>query len=622
MSLLITKQRNDVQSDSAFSYRNNISNGFEVEPNSEIALIQSTINRGGNIIINKDRRLGVFFGNALPDGELFYKDDSGNKTEEDVPYSKISTTKDIPWTITIPKGTYTINSFASIVTDALNNQCPHPAFENHFTCEIKKNSANEFKGFRIKVASEEYDHSLNTRYPTDQVKVLARDGTGGSYSSGGDLTSPTGSKLSILYDFKQPIHPSEGGFKVTIPSGTMTNKWLIGLVRNIDEGNKLPKNKHVEPIFDHGAFTDQFDDDYNADIFDDYGGDFFDYVLVGNGTDIRLWHLNYDDISDRYTMVELEYWDTTTYGGASSFSAVAKCSAYSGATDIDFYVQNENIIINLKGAGLTSGQLPAVGSSNYSLYPKCLLSSFDVYGVNVRGCSRIENWDSNKDWWYSSYDNLKEHSDLVRVDYWRTQYVEGIIFDMDTINDNIPAGLWITDYRTSVTKTAGQIHNIDLDNPEQMVVLIAGDTTGGGYNYDGNTALFFGFNRIEDTPENQTPTLLQYETYREKVPELNSNNNIYVRINDLEMKTLNGNTSSISRIINSVPRTLGTGGMGHGILYHEPKNLIFLDLHNKEKVILNSIQIDMVNADETFATDLEDYTSNVFLIRKKQNKKM
>jgi len=619
MSLLITRQRENVKSDSSFSYRNNISNGFVVEPNSEIALVQSTINRGGEIVINKERRIGIFWGNKLPiDDEVYYKDDNGDVTDKEVPYEKKQLTKDIPWTVEVPQGKYTIDHFAGILTAALNNQCPHPAFANNFTCEVKKNSANEFKGFKIKIAAEEYDHSLNTRYPTDQVKVLARDGTGGDYSSGGDLTSPAGTNISILYDFKQPIHPSEGGFKVTIPSGFITNKWLIGLVRNIDEGRKMPQSKFGQPIFDYGAITDQFDDDYNADIFDDYGGDFFDYVLVGNGTDIRLWHLNYDEQSDRYTMVEVEYWNTTTYGGASDFTSVALCSAYTGNTDIEFYVQHENIIVKLKGAGITSGQLPAVGSSNYSLYPKCLLGGFQYYGVNVRPCSRIENWNSNKDWWYSAYDDLVEHRQLVRTDYWRTQYVEGIIFDMDTINDNVPAGLWITDYRVNITKTTGQVHNINFDDPTQMIILITGDTTGGAYNYDANVQLFLGMTREEDTPENITDVLLTYETYRERVPELNSNNNIYVRINDLEMKTLNGNTSSISRIVGSVPRTLGTGGMGHGLLYHEPKNLIFLDLHNKEQVILNSIQIDMVNADESYSNDLQDYTSNTFLIRKKE----
>lgn len=617
MSLLITRQRDNVKSDSPFSYRNNISNGFLVEPNSEIALIQSTINRGGEIIINKERNLGVFWGNALPmDIEVLYKDENGDETEDVVPYDKIKPTKDIPWTIKIPQGKYTMDHFAGILTDALNNQCPHPAFKNHFTCEVKKNSANEFKGFKIKITSEEYNHSLNTKYPQDQVEVLARDGAGGNYDAGGDLTSPSGSKLSILYDFKQPIHPSEGGFKITIPGGQMANKWLIGLVRNIDEGNKLPRDDTGNLLFDFGAITDQFGNDYDGDIFNQYGGDFFDYVLVGNGTDIRLWYLDYE--GDRYTMKQIEYWDTATWQGASSFSSVALCSAYTGNTDIDFYVQHENIIIKLKGAGLTSGQLPAVGSSNYSLYPKCLLGGFNTYGVNVRGCSRIENWNSNKDWWYSAYDNLNERSDLVQVDYWRTKYVKGAIFEMDTKDEDVPAGLWITDYRIDITKTAGQVHNINFDDPTQMIILITGDTTGNGYNYDANVQLFLGFERTEDTPETITDILLQYETYRERVPELNSNNNIYVRINDLEMKTLNGNTSSISRIINSVPRTLGTGGISSGLLYHEPKNLIFLDLHNKEQVILNSIQVDMVNADESYANDLQDYTSNTFLIRKKK----
>jgi len=630
MSLLITEQRDGNISDKPFSYRNNISNGFIVEPNSEIALINSTINRGGSFNISKDRKIYVFWGNPLPTSKPYYKDEDGDEVELSVPIEKQKCTKDIPWEVVIPKGVYTTSQFAKVVEDSLNKQCPLPAFGNletrfgasadsagHFTCELKLNAVNEFKGFKISIASETYDHSANTRYPQDQVEVLARDGSGGSYSAGGDLTSPAGSKLSIMYHFKQPIHPSEGGFKFTIPTGTMNNNWIIGLVRNNNKGEYMPKDKNGAPNYFYGAITDQFGNDYNDEIFNNYGGDFFDYCLVGNGTDIRLWYLDYDEENDMYQMDELEYWDTATYKGSSGFQSVALTSAYNGGnTDIDIYVQHENIIMEIKGKKITDKQLPAVGSSNYSLYPKAILGGFDVYGVNIRGCSRIEGWDSRKDlsykWWYDPL----QHELLRRSDYWRTQYVKHNIFDMYTEEDEIPAGVWIDDFRTSITKTQAQVHNINF-NSTQRIVLISGDMTGGLYDVDGNIQGFLGFERIEDEPETETNVLLKYQTSSARLPEVNSNNAVHVRINDLEMKTLNGNTASFSRIVGSVPRHLGAGNISSGLIYHEPKNLIFLDLHNKEKMIINSIQVDMVNSNETFAADLQDYTSNTFLIRKK-----
>lgn len=620
MSLLITEQR-DGKIDKPYSYRNNISNGFIVEPNSEIALINSTINRGGLFNITKERRMFVFWGNPLPIDEIKYKDDNGDTTDEVVPDEKERCTKDIPWEITIKKGVYTTSQFAQVVEDSLNNQCPHPAFgitdsAGHFTCELKLNAVNEFKGFKISIASETYDHGNATRYPDDQVEVLARDGAGGSYSNG-DLTSPTGSKLSIMYHFKQPIHPSEGSFKFTIPTGTINNNWIIGLVRNNNKGEYMPKNKLGKPNYNYGAITDQFGDDYNADIFDDYGGDFFDYCLVGNGTDIRLWYLDYDEQNDTYQMDELEYWDTTENGGSSGFQSVALTSAYNGGnTDIDIYIQHENIIMEIKGKKITSKQLPAVGSSNYSLYPKAILGGFDTYGVNIRGCSRIIGWDSRKDLSYKWWFDPDKHNLLRRSDYWRTQYQKGVIFDMKTKEDEVPAGLWIDDYRTSITKSQAQVHSIDF-NSTQRIVLITGDLTGLRYNVDGNIQGFLGFERVEDVPDSETTILIKYETTKDRLPEVNSNNAVHVRINDLEMRTLNGITSSFSRIIGSIPRHLGSGNISSGLIYHEPNNLIFLDLHNKEKMIINSIQVDMVNSNETFAADLQDYTSNTFLIRKK-----
>lgn len=633
MSLLITEQRDGNISDKPFSYRNNISNGFIVEPNSEIALINSTINRGGSFNISKDRKLFVFWGNALPDGsisdDIKYKDAQGIDTDVKVPEAKQRCTKDIPWEVKIPKGVYTTNEFANIVERALNEDCPHPAFGNletrfgasadtdgHFTCEVKKNAVNEFKGFKIEIASETYDHNANTTYPNDQVEVLARDGAGGGYNNG-VLTTPMNSKLSIMFHFKQPIHPSEGGFKFTIPAGGFSNKWIIGLVRNNNKGEYMPYDKDGAPNYNYGAITDQFGNDYNDDIFNDYGGDFFDYCLVCNGTDIRLWYLEYDEDNDMYQMDELEYWDTATYKGSSGFQSVALSSAYNGSTDIDFYVQHENIIIEIANTKITDKQLPAVGSSNYSLYPKAILSNFYMNGVTVRPSSRIEGWDSRKDlsykWWYDPL----QHELLRRSDYWRTQYVQHKIFDMYEESDEVPAGIWITDFRTSITKTQAQVHNINFVDKEQQIVIIPGDNSGYNYNVNGNVNGFLGFTFVEEDPETLTTTLIKYQTQSDRVPEVNSNNAVHVRINDLEMKTLNGTTASFSRIVGSVPRHLGAGNISSGLIFHEPSNLIFLDLHNKEKMIINSIQIDMVNSNETFAADLQDYTSNTFLIRKK-----
>jgi hypothetical protein len=629
MSLLITEQRDGNISDKPYSYRNNISNGFIVEPNSEIALINSTINRGGSFNISKDRKLFVFWGNPLPIDEAYYKDDQGNTTDDAIPPEKERCTKDIPWEVIIPKGVYTTSQFTGIVEDSLNRQCPHPAFGNletrfgasadtdgHFKCELKLNSVNEFKGFKISIASETYDHNSATTYPNDQVEVLARDGAGGGYNNG-VLTTPMNTKLSIMFNFKQPIHPSEGGFKFTIPAGGFSNKWVIGLVRNNNKGEYMPYDKDGAPNYNYGAITDQFGNDYNDDIFNDYGGDFFDYCLVCNGTDIRLWYLEYDEQNDMYQMDELEYWDTATYKGSSGFQSVALSSAYNGAnTDIDFYIQHENIIIEIANTKITNKQLPAVGSSNYSLYPKAILSNFYMNGVTIRPSSRIIGWDSTKDlsykWWYDPL----QHELLRRSDYWRTQYVKHIIFSMYEESDEVPAGVWITDYRTAITKTQAQVHNIDF-NSTQRIVLISGDMTGIRYNVDGNIQGFLGFERVEDEPDTETTTLLKYQTKMDRLPEVNSNNAVHVRINDLEMRTLNGITSSFSRIVGSVPRHIGAGNVSSGLKYHEPSNLIFLDLHNKEKMIINSIQVDMVNSNETFAADLQDYTSNTFLIRKK-----
>ena len=625
MSLLITEQR-EKTSDQSFSYRNNISNGFIVEPNSEIALVNSTINRGGLLNITKERKLYVFWGNTLPTNKIYYKDDQGVDTDDIVPEEEILPTKDHPWEIVIPIGSYLAEQFAKVVQDELNTQCPHPAFGNlekrfgasadtagHFTCTLKLNSVNEFKGFKIGVSSEQFDHSANTTYPDDKVERIA--GSSGSYT-GGIMKSGAGDDFTSMFQFLQPIHPSEGGFKFTIKGSGIAKNWIIGLVRNNDKGVKMPLNKNGVSNFDYNILTAQFGQEYDGSIFDDAGADFFDYCLVGNGTDIRLYCLNYDDDdNDRYTMKEIEYWDTGTFGGSSDFANVVLVG--NSDTPIEFYVAHENIIVQVGNKKLSSHQLPAVGSANYSLYPKALIGGFSSSGITINKCSRIQGWDSRKDLSVAYHSDPIKHEILRESDYWRSLYVKGEIFTFVEDKSQIPAGLWNTQYFNDISKN-GQVHNIDFLDI-QRIVIITGNITGQLYNVDGNISGFLGFSRFEDKPETDTKILNIYETARDRVPELNSNNNVHVRINDLEMKTLNGITASFSRIVGSVPRHMGTGIISSGLLYHEPKNLIFLDLHNKERMIINSIQIDMVNSNETYAEDLGDYTSNTFLIRKKNN---
>ena len=624
MSLLITEQR-EKTADQSFSYRNNISNGFIVEPNSEIALVNSTINRGGLLNISKERKLYIFWGNPLPDDKINYKDDQGDDTDEVVPQENILPTKDHPWEIVIPIGAYTAERFAKVVEDELNTQCPHPAFGNlekrfgasadtvgHFTCTLKLNSVNEFKGFKIGITSEQFDHSANSTYPDDKVELIA--GSSGSYT-GGIMKSGAGDDFTSMFQFLEPIHPSNGGFKFTIKGSAIDKNWIIGLVRNNNKGDYMPLDKNGVSNFDYNILTDQFGQEYDGSIFDSAGADFFDYCLVGNGTDIRLYCLYYSDDNDRYTMKEVEYWNTGVFGGASEFGDVVLVG--NSDTPIEFYVDHENVIIRVGNKGLSSGQLPAVGSSNYSLYPKALIGGFSASGITIRGSSRIQGWDSRKDLSVAYYSDPEKHKILRNSDYWRSLYVKGDIFDIDQITDEIPAGLWITGYRDSITKNGGQLHSVDF-NTTQRIVIISGNMSGLLYDVDANIQGFLGFERFEDEPDTDTTTLNIYETARDRVPELNSNNNVHVRINDLEMKTLNGITASFSRIVGSVPRHMGAGIISSGLLFHEPKNLIFLDLHNKEKMIINSIQIDMVNSNETYAEDLGNYTSNTFLIRKKK----
>ena len=57
------------------------------------------------------------------------------------------------------------------------------------------------------------------------------------------------------------------------------------------------------------------------------------------------------------------------------------------------------------------------------------------------------------------------------------------------------------------------------------------------------------------------------------------------------------------------------GNKTSGMLKFVPPERTYLDLHNPNKLVLHSISVEIVNADETLVQDLSDTTCVVFHIR-------
>tara|TARA_R110000822_G_scaffold33283_1_gene95060 strand:- start:1208 stop:1963 length:756 start_codon:yes stop_codon:yes gene_type:complete len=248
--------------------------------------------------------------------------------------------------------------------------------------------------------------------------------------------------------------------------------------------------------------------------------------------------------------------------------------------------------------------------------------SEDRKTATIGDCHFFSTWDHKDDMYYKLWNTPSSQRvlgqlDMNLADYWSDQYVKNNIFGM-TLSDGdyknkIPAGLWIDDYRHTMA-TSGTDNYIEWIEEKQMGALVLGDATiNAYYEFRANIEGFLGIGYAVDSPDKLDGSQIQYVST--KIPEVQSLQNCYVRINSLGMRSLNGLSSSISKIIGSIP--LNNGSKTSGRMHNDVDNLIFLDLNNDTDMMINNIDIDLVDLQERYTTFLSDGTTIVFLIRKK-----
>jgi hypothetical protein len=87
-------------------------------------------------------------------------------------------------------------------------------------------------------------------------------------------------------------------------------------------------------------------------------------------------------------------------------------------------------------------------------------------------------------------------------------------------------------------------------------------------------------------------------------PTLKSTSSIFVRLNNFNITTYNANVSAFSNIIYSAPRFSTGTEKNVGSLFFESPERTYVALNNTTDLIVNSFSIDLVNENETLATDL------------------
>ena len=582
-----------------YSFNNHLQQPLRVPANSEIAVQSLKIVKEGVLSVSPASKWFQYYGVKLSDT---------------IPIEE-TTSAPIPTDLGIDRNQgLSADGIAEKIQVGLNKGVPNPETFGLCSCDVQRDGEGAFEGFRHEF--KERGSNASGSNTISQTWVNNYEGSGGmSYNSANNrltaLSTADAGVYNVAIGTDNPIALNDGEFIVDV-SQTAGTSWCVGFTRSRALG--------LDP--------DYFDvnDSYitrNANIFGDF--------IVGafqtetNQRYLRVLHAVLDsgaanhDSENPMTMREVSY-----YTGDGSIDAEynwsTNFSSGRGFTKVKFTIQNENIKVDLfepnadptkPGAYVTlvtaSGdkgtRFKPVADTCRALYPIVFQSNYQASSQpryltidSYRGRNVGMKYGTT-DWW-----GYLQANDLERQ--------HGLEVDTRPYND-----MWDDTTHTYKGLSGGFLEDYDV-----VMIVEKDDTNKYPETDDANSSNLLGFEgkSVVDTYTLANASGLGYFDSN-SVPELKSTSALFVRLNNLNIRTYNANKSAFSKIVYSVPKFSTGTDKNIGSLFFEAPEKTYVALNNPDELILNTFNIDLVNEDETLADDLTGKSVCILHIRKTPN---
>ena len=611
MSLVITSNQissttiKQGQFQSAYSWSNHMNQPIKIKPNSEVAVQSLKVNKDGTISINPSTIWYVYFGVKLVDGSITLEDttsavhitDLGLEGSEEV----------------------SVDQLALKIEDALNRAVPTPETFGLAECDVVRNaSGSDFQGFSFKFTSRGNASSLNNIPQTwnSIFQPTFGDEVGLTFNSASNTLTPIANyserKGKAFYNIAvgedTPLALSDGEYIVDLQNAT-TTAWGVGLRRCVGV-----KGKPTPDIYDYTetelGYDQHFSDFAVYAVQDNIG-------VQNNQFKIRAYHSGYnasgDSVDKPLSMYEVDY------VGAADFDDIYNWSTNASAiTKIKFTVQNEVVFVSLidnKGAefelltstGGKGARFNPVRDTCRNLYPMAFCtqnaSNNRYLTVDKWGGRDIANFqysNPKNDWWAYLTQNDLEVRDAIPLE--TRPYL-----DIQSATTHTYKGII----------ASGVMENYDY------VMILREDTNLYKDTSRANADNLLGFSKVV-VLDNATKSgsNLEISTYISSgAPIMKSTTSMFVRLNNLPVKSFNAGQSRRSQIVYSVPRFSTGTDQSVGALFFECPEKTYVSLDNPNELNLNTIDIDIVNEDETLAQDLLGKSVCVLHFRERQDKR-
>ncbi len=409
MSLIITSnrltengkafQRGQIGTEDPANYKNFFRSPIEIEPDSEIAVVSTKIERSGNISLNENSYFCHYFGNG----------------EEIAPGDEYPYLTSISRNIGLKEGTYNLESFPTHIQQRMRAQYAHPAIFGAETVKTKTNSSTGgAEGLDIKFTSQPSASANDVKAnivgtPVFNINSPSNGSTTnassfqGSYTpatgvverSGTDATSFDNASCVIMLK-NRPFGLSQG--KLDVDTTNATNRFAIGLSRPQIQYHANSNSQAAafsaaggvaeKIIYDLDFRTtnksnhDRFiiDEDGNRDVEGPY--EMYDYcVMMTEADELLVVERAYDESTGLSIHQELDYWNVAGgVGGAGRMTRAIFNGKYDGfrfegvGDEIELYFKDKGKTTFTPAVSSDLENKPGrsfmpVGDTSYALYP-------------------------------------------------------------------------------------------------------------------------------------------------------------------------------------------------------------------------------------------------------------
>tara|TARA_R110000737_G_scaffold23456_2_gene42228 strand:- start:194 stop:2071 length:1878 start_codon:yes stop_codon:yes gene_type:complete len=593
-----------------WSFRNDLSSTYTIPANGQVALQSVKYNLDGTIDLSND-------------GQVFYQ-----YTGEEL--TKVPTNDEMKDSTAVPIRTeiykdqgileVSVEEVASRLQTAMNEKVFHPMLRDLVEVDVKRKSAtNEFEGYNIVYKTNDTLTNVipKGKFGIDGTYQEERDGTATplwTYTDAGvfSTTSDLPQVQSVLVVDK-PLSTYEGTITYNITDiATSTNSFGVGLSRYV----KNPESSVGGVVLTVPKYfiTDTLWAEGSQEIDQDFMVDFLVYTDPAT-KNLKVAHAvggGYATPTDRTTMKEVDYVTNAKSYFSSEYAMGANASNFE---KIKFIVTNQQvkvlliddradefILIDYDPTGAKGVNYKPVNQSCWDLMPWMWLETILGDATNSISLEQMNQCD-----WIKSYD-----PDTYKDGSW-FNYLEGEGFQI--VSQELETRPWNNYDLTNTIVYKGVTTTPDfkfLDIASVLTVLpsdLYKPTIGA------NSAEILGFEGIVNVVNNSSSADLTRTIPSSTIPSLLSTKTMFLRLDNFTQTTTNAFVGNQSSIIAHLPRF--DGQIQTGRIYHEPKNLIYLDLNNSEQLKVNSFDISFCYSNEQYVQALTGQSVVVLYFRQK-----